>query len=229
MTLFNRKAANGTAPAEPQVAALCQERGCDRQNAVRCGYRDRRGRYCGTLFCPDHSAVVDGVTYCRRHAGTMRALGSRGAHRAGLPDVSNRGPSLVNYIANHLDESMTALLQRAAHADEQVLGDPEVTMAFDPERNPRWERSWRLVESTGVVIKVTVFVDDRRDSNVTVRVGSEMVAEGVPPWIQHRMRGETVPDSVEQSERQLFYEFLVENVTAAVAQLRVRDDHPSWV
>ena len=101
-------------------------------------------------------------------------------------------------------------------------------MAFDAERRPRWERGWRLVEATGVVIKVTLFVEQHNDSNVTVRVGSESVAEGVPPWIQHRERGETVPPSVDQSERRLFYRFIEENITASVNQLRMLADHPSW-
>lgn len=216
-------------PAAPTTSLLCQERGCANYTAVACAYRDRRSRTCRATFCPEHSAVVDGVRYCRRHAGTMRALGSRGHVRGGLPDVDNRGPSLVNFVAAELDRVVIPLLETVARSEERVLGDEEVTMAFDPERNPRWERSWKLVEATGVVIKVTVFVDDRVDSEVNVRVGTDVVAQAVPPWIHHRMRGESVSPTVDQSERQLFYRYLEESITAAVNQLRVRSDHPSWV
>ena len=229
MSIFRRKLAASTTLEAPVTALLCQERGCANYNAIECGYRDRRGRACRATFCPEHSVVVDHVRYCRRHAGTMRALGQRGHVRSGLPDIDNRGPSLVNFIADHLDPTVTALLESVARPEERVLGDSEVTMAFDPDRNPRWERSWKLVESTGVVVKVTVFVEDRRDAVVTVRVGSELVAEGVPPWIQHRMNGDVVSPEVEQSERALFYRYLEENVTAAVNQVRERSDHPSWV
>ncbi|MBV8193914.1 MAG: hypothetical protein JOY80_00145 [Candidatus Dormibacteraeota bacterium] len=227
MSIFRRKSAPTT--VEPVTALLCQERGCANYNAAECAYRDRRGRACRATFCPEHSVVFDNARYCRRHAGTMRALGSRGQVRSGLPDLNNRGPSLVNFICGHLDATVTALLQSIARPEERVLGDSEVTMAFDPDRNPRWERSWKLVESTGVVVKVTAFVEEKRDSVVTVRVGSELVAEGVPPWIQHRMNGDKVAPEVEQSERALFYRYLEENITAAVNQVRERSDHPTWV
>ena len=226
MSIFRRKP---TATLEPPTTALlCQARGCANYNAVECGYRDRRGRTCKATFCPEHSVSVEGVTYCRRHAGTMRALGSKGRVRSGLPDLDNRGPSLVNHISDELDPAVMGVLASVARDGERVLREDEVTMAFDPDRNARWERSWKLVETTGVVIKVTVCVEDHRDETVAIRVGSELVGDGVPPWIQHRVRGETVSAEVDQSERRLFYRFLTENITAAVHQLRERDDHPTW-
>ena len=226
MSIFRRKPSTTLEP--PTSALLCQARSCANYNAVECGYRDRRGRNCRAAFCPEHSEQVEGVRYCRRHAGTMRALGSKGRVRSGLPDIDNRGPSLVNHIAAELDEAVMVVLASVARTDERVLREEEVTMAFDPERRARWERSWKLVEPTGVVMKVTVSVEDHHDETVAVRVGSELVGDGVPPWIQHRIRGESVSAEVDQSERRLFYRFLTENITAAVHKLRERDDHPSW-
>lgn len=210
----------------PTSTLLCQARDCTSHNAVRCAYRDRRGRVCPGQFCPRHSAAVDGVTYCRRHASTMRALGGAGQERFGLPDLDNRGPSLVNWIANDLDSSVRNLLTRAAREGERVLFDREVSLAFDAERHARWERSWKLVESTGVVLKVTVHVEEESDPLVTVRVGQEMAASGVPPWIERRLRGERVSPITDQTERTMFYRFLEENITAAVAALRA--DRPAW-
>ncbi|MFN2582019.1 MAG: hypothetical protein ABR498_04670 [Candidatus Dormibacteria bacterium] len=228
--MFNRKrTASPVTDSAPESTLGCTVRGCPNGNATLCPYRDRRGHECGSAFCPDHSVVVNGVRFCRRHAGTMRALGSRGRHRAALPDVGNRGPSLVNFIADEVNDFMVHLLETAARPDEHVVADAEVEMAFDADRNPRWERSWRLLESTGVLMKITVSVDDRQDSTVTVRVGSEMVADGVPPWVQRHARGELTTAAADKAERELFYRFIRENVTAAVSQLRVREEHPTWV
>lgn len=211
----------------PTSTLLCQARDCSNYNAVQCGYRDRRGRVCSAQFCPKHSESVAGVTYCRRHAGTMRALGDGAQERFGLPDVDDRGPSLVNWIANDLDKTVSSLLTGVARADESVLFDREVSLTIGPDRRTRWERSWKLVESTGVVMKVTVHVEEQSDPLVTVRVGNEMAAEGVPPWIERRKRAGQVPQTDDEEERRAFYRFLEENITAAVHVLRVA--RPTWV
>lgn len=230
MKIFSRK-------AEPSSAAqngarspqLCHARGCVNDNAARCSYVDRRGRLCNGLYCPAHREQIEGSVYCRRHAGTVRALGDDGRSRFGLPDLDNRGPSLVNWIASDIDDRVRALLDQVARPGERVLVDDEVILAYDHERRPRWERSWKLVETTGLVLKVSIQVDEREDPLVTVRVGHEMVAKGVPPWIARRKQGHEVPDSVDRSQRQLFYRFLQENITTAVHRLRERADHPTWV
>jgi hypothetical protein len=226
MIRLRRKTAPQPTFEAPTSTLLCQAHDCTNHNAVRCAYRDRRGRVCQGQFCPRHNASVDGLTYCRRHAGTMRALGGAGQERFGLPDIDNRGPSLVNWIASDLDTSVRNLLTHAARDGEQVLFDREVSLAFDTDRRARWERSWKLVDSTGVVLKVTVHVEEESDPLVTVSVGQEMAASGVPPWIERRLRGERVPQLTDQAERKLFYRFLEENITAAVAALRA--DHPAW-
>jgi len=78
-----------------------------------------------------------------------------------------------------------------------------------------------------VVIKVTIHVTEEDDSLVHVRVGTEMVADGVPPWIAQRREGHEMTASVDESQRRLFYRFLEENITAAVHVLRLAK--PTWV
>jgi len=228
MKLFNHKPDAST--VRPRTSTrLCQARGCVSYDAEPCAYVDRRGRHCDALFCPTHHEVIDGAVFCRRHAGTLRALGEKGQERFGLPDVDNRGPSLVNWIARDLDDRVRALLESVARPGETVVVEPEVTMAYDVERRPRWERSWKLVEHTGLVLKVTINVHQHEDALVTVRVGREMVAKGIPPWIVRRRDGDRLPESAERAQRQLFYRFLEENITVAVHRLRQRADHPTWV
>ncbi|MGH7685358.1 MAG: hypothetical protein ACREN2_00835 [Candidatus Dormibacteria bacterium] len=206
----------------------CQAQGCSSSDATTCSYRDRRGRSCRSVFCSDHSVTVDDDQYCRRHGGTMRALGTRAKQRAGLPDIDNRGPSLLHHVASALEHRITALLHDAAHADEQVITETEVTKAFDPDRSSRWERGWRLVDDTGVSVKVSAFVTDQKPETLYVRVGSQIVYQAVPPWISRRLNGQTVTEAQDEESRREFYAELEATITAAIIQVRETADHPAW-
>ena len=227
MSLFRRQT-TATVEAPPAGTQLCDARGCANYTALRCAYRDRRGRACTATFCPTHSVTIAGARYCRRHAGTIKAIGELGTDPNALPDLDDRSASLVGWIARDLDEPVRELLNRAARPGEKVVVDDEVTLAHDMNRRPRWERSWRLVESTGVIIKVTIHVAEADDSMVHVRVGTEMVADGVPPWIAQRREGHELTASTDESQRRLFYRFLEENITAAVNRFRARGDRADW-
>lgn len=157
----------------------------------------------------------------------MRALGSRGAVHGGLPDVDNRGPSLVQHVADQLEQPVTALLRSVAHPHEQVIEEREVGKAFEPNRTARWERSWRLVDGTGVVVKVTVFVTEADTATVSVRAGSHVVFEEVPPWI--RGSGADAARDDDAAARAAFYQRLEETIAEAVARVREDADHPVWV
>ncbi len=229
MSIFRRRSA--TATLERPVAATgvaCTAPGCQNLTAVPCAYRDRRGRACETAFCPDHGIVVAGARYCKRHGGTVRALGGHAADPLSHPDVDNRAPSLVNWVANDLDAPTREILGRLARSGERVLSDDEVTLLHDQNRQPRWERSWRLVDHTGVIVKITVIVDEEDDAVVRVRVGSDDVVRAMPPWIERRLRGlETTPE-LDASQRRIFYRFIEENIAATAERLRVASDLPVW-
>jgi hypothetical protein len=227
MPIFPRKSAP-TAEQEPS-GIRCQARGCSSDDAIACTYRDRRGRGCRAAFCADHSVLVDDVYYCRRHGGTMRAIGTRGQARAGLPDVDNRGPSLVQHVADTLEPHISSLLQSVARPHEQVIADREVSKAFDADRSSRWERAWRLVDGTGVVIKVALFVAESQPSILAVRVGSHIVFEEVPPWITSRQQHGPATEEQEETVRREFYAHLQTTIGEAVNRVRETADHPAWV
>jgi hypothetical protein len=206
----------------------CSLHGCTNAGAQLCAYRDRRGRPCPAAFCTAHSVSFAGTSYCRRHAGTVQAIGELAKDPNGFPDLNDRAPSLVNWIARDLDQSVRRLLGRAARSGESVVVDESVRLAHDPARKVRWERAWRIVEHTGLVLKVTVHVSEDNDSLVHVRVGTEMVADGVPPWIARRREGHEVEAAIDISQRQLFYRFLEENISSAVLRFRTRGDRAPW-
>lgn len=228
-SLFRRRRQEPSSPTEPVAPPVasgisCSVPGCPNKTAQPCGYRDRRGRMCQAAFCPDHGATLYGVSYCRRHAGTVRAIGELAADPNGRPDLNDRTPSLVNWISRDLDEHIRTLLAGTARDGEQVVADDAVRLSRDSNRNVRWERSWRLVESTGLVLKITVHVSEENDALVRINVGSDMVADGIPPWIARRRMGEEVDVAIDVAQRKLFYTYLEERIASAVAEFRAGSD-----
>jgi hypothetical protein len=223
ISAFRRgKSSEETPPAAetPSVVA-CSIRGCDRQDAQPCTYVDRRGRTCGTACCPAHGISVDGATYCRRHAGTVQAVGTPEGNPGGNPDLNDRAPSLVNWIARDLDKAVRANLNKIARPGETIIADEHVHLARDQIRRTRWSRSWRLIDHTGLVLKVTVYTNDDDDSTVHILVGGVTVPCGVPPWIARRKEGADVDAAVDISQRLVFSQALEQAVAEAVAQATV--------
>jgi hypothetical protein len=220
ISAFRRGKPRSVAPAiaVPLSGVLCAARGCLDENAQLCGYRDRRGRFCGVARCATHGVVLHGITYCRRHAGTVQAIDAPAGHANGVPDLDDRAPSLVNWIANDLDRDVRRLLAQAARPGEDVITDGFVQLTRDKVRKARWERSWRIVDHTGLVLKIGIYIDEGDDSLVHVRVGDRLVAEGVPPWITDRQDGDESTPTVEISRRQQFHASLEESIGAAVQQ-----------
>jgi hypothetical protein len=210
--------------ARAASGVACTMRGCANHTAQLCAYRDRRERSCTATICPAHSISLGGVVYCRRHAGTVQAIGELAMDQSGHPDIDDRAPSLVDWIGRDIDKDIRTLLARAARPGESVIADDAARLAHDFLRNARWERSWRLVEHTGPILNVTLHVAEDNDSLVHVRVGTETVADGVPPWIARRREGQDVEAAIDISQRRLFYRYLEETISEAVARFRDRSD-----
>ena len=203
----------------------CKLAGCANDTAQPCAYRDGRGRACGAAYCPEHGVSTEGKFYCRRHAGVLRAVGAEATPQGGLPDLDNRAPSLVSWIARDLDANVRRLLSVVAGPGESVIADETVHVARDFNRKARWEQSWRLVNHTGLILKVTIKVFEENDSLVRVHVGGGVIADGIPPWILRRTADPDVPTDLEQ--RQRFYQWLDESIFLAVDRFRTERTRPS--
>src|ERR1700676_1305826 len=226
-SLFRRRGQEpNSAPKRASTGITCSAPGCSNDTALPCSYRDRRGRMCTVAFCPDHGATLYGEAYCRRHASTVQAIGELARDPNARPDIDDRTPSLVNWIARDLDQHIRALLTTAARPGESIVVDEAVRLSRDSSRNLRGERGWRLVESTGLVLKIAVSVSAENDALVRITVGSEMVADGIPPWIARRRMGEDVDVAIDGGQRKLFYQYLEESIAGAVAEFRRGGDRP---
>jgi hypothetical protein len=219
--------ADTAAPAEPSrstdplplpVVARCGELGCDGEPVDACGYVDSRGVACRTHWCSEHGPEVAGQRYCRRHAGTMVALGSKANNPRALPDVGHRGASLVRWVYRDLDPALTALLEGESRSNEHLLRDTEVAVGRAEDGARCWEMSWKLASPSGIRLRITLMVEEKDDSVVLVRLGDEVLASGVPPWIEARRLGKQVTEDEDREQRRSFYAFLEEYLTDAVRQ-----------
>jgi hypothetical protein len=170
--------------------------------------------------------IVAGIAYWRRHAGTVQAIGELATDSRGLSDLDDRTPSLVDWIVRDLDLNIRGLLAFMTREGETIVVDEVVRLARDRDRAARWERSWRILENTGVVLKVTVRVSEEDDSRVQVTVGSKVVADAVPPWIAGPREGAEVEATIDIMQRQRFYRSLEESVAGGVRRFRARGDRP---
>lgn len=173
---------------------LCRAQGCAERGAAACAYVDRRMRRCDTTWCAVHVDRVGTSTYCRRHAGVIRALGEQLS--TGLPELTNRAASLAAYLGDELDDRVASLLGRAAarHGTASLVNHPVRLVNAPGGRARRWQRSWNLVDSTGVVSRVAIEVDESDDTVVMTSVGSSRIGRGTPPWIDRRDGGDPDPE-----------------------------------
>ena len=159
---------------------------CAAGGAAACAYIDRRMRRCRTTWCADHRHRVGANVYCRRHAGVVSALGEQ--LPAGLPELDNRAASLAAYLGDELDGRVVSILGRAAerNAEASLVNHPVRLVKTPGGRDRRWQRSWNLVDNTGVVTRVAIEVDESEDTVVMTSVGSSRIGRGTPPWIASR-------------------------------------------
>lgn len=63
-------------------------------------------------------------------------------------------------------------------------------------------------------------VEEADDTTVTVKVGGNPVEQLVPPWIQHRVRGETVASEDDRREREDFYQRVLDAIERGLGHER---------
>ncbi|MGC8460986.1 MAG: hypothetical protein ACP5OR_03980 [Candidatus Dormibacteria bacterium] len=225
MGLFSRKSTStqgdpspafpqGSSPSSPLVGELpCSAPGCSNTTGVACAYIDRRNRKCKTSWCPEHQFIVNGKCYCRRHANTVDAVGDQEHTTYGfaMPDLSNRAPSLVRWIANDISDRVEELLSRYRISGEQYRRE-RVHAVRSVDGSIRWEVTWQLFDHTGSRVRVSIEVKEAVPTTLNARVGQLIVYSEVPPWILHRERNEEVSPETDTRERDMFYEMMLKAI-----------------
>jgi hypothetical protein len=151
--------------------------------------------------------MVEGRVFCRRHA-RLFASAMTGEFQVGqtLPDLDNRSPSLADWVGDALEPRVLDLLWCLCRpgSNDQVAAEALRVVHPTSGGARRWIRTWKIYDHTGVIVQVTVEVDESRDPEVDVKVGRDLVGRGVPPWIERRHRGLpqlSPPDDAEERER----------------------------
>jgi len=212
----------------------CTAAGCTATTGLPCEYVDRRDRHCRTAWCPQHRLVLLQHVFCRRHSGIIAALPSAdSALSSPLPDLENRAPSLVGWMAKQLDSDIWQLMLRELQAESagQLVSDPVALVFVGIERQRGWERAWSLALPGGDRRRVSLLVEEALDSELVVRVGVNVVDRVTPPWIQHRMRGEGVDEEQDRDERARFNQRVLDAMQRGLErerELSERDGAHRW-
>ena len=200
----------------------CSEKTCTADNGVPCQYVDRRNRSCRSAWCPEHRIIMDGQVFCRRHAGIVSALPGGTTSASPLPDLENRAPSLVSWVARELDADIRSLLLDAVDppGGAQLIADPVCLIFLGADRRRAWERTWKLASHRGNTLRVALQVEEASDSEVIAKVGLNEVDRAVPPWImQRRHKSPSTPDE-DAARRQEYSRRLLDAIVAGVARER---------
>src|ERR1700693_777373 len=201
----------------------CTQGGCTSQDGAPCEYVDRRGRECRTAWCIEHRVTIEAGVYCRRHAGVVSALPSLDSSLAvSLPDLDNRAPSLVGWVSRQIDGDVWRLLLKelSSGSGGQLIADPVTLIFVGIGRQRAWERSWRLDSHVGIAHRVSILVEEIDGNMISVQVGGNSVEQVVPPWIQHRVRGETAAPDDARKEREDFYQRVLDAIERGLGHER---------
>lgn len=209
--------------ARPSTAP-CSKKGCTGASRVACDYRDRRGKACPTVWCPDHIVAIGSWHFCRRHARLSQALrpvGFRGELPA--PDLDNRSPSLAAYLGEALDPLVRRLLDEIIRPENgESIGEDPLALVVPRTGSRRWARGWKLYDNTGPLLRIGVEVEEDKDPECAVRLNGRVILRCVPPWIEARRSGVKAGATADGLPRADFYNTLVEQYLrpAVVAEER---------
>jgi len=201
---------------EAAAPAHCTAQGCPATEVTQCAYVDRRSRPCSTAWCHEHAVMIDGAVYCRRHAGVVRAVGTQPDRLQSLPDLENRAPSLVNWMARDVDSDVRNILLRYAQGETTI--DESPIMATGPPSNRMWTRHWKVLSHTGFNMRISLTVTEAEDTKVRASVDGTLVTEAEPPWIARRQAGVPLSPDIDAAERARFHRELLEAVEAHLAR-----------
>ena len=197
----------------------CVDRGCGQPAVAMCSYVDRRPRSCAQAACMHHSRVVGGAQYCLRHAGVMDAIVDDPLNLMRKPDVDNRAPSLVAWVARDIDPGLREMLISACGPGESVVTEVIRPIVAADGFGQAWRRGWRVVRDDDTTrLLVGLEVAESRDAEVLVTVQTDTVAAHVPPWITARKRGDTLSQDETRELRAAYYHYLLEQISNAAAK-----------
>jgi hypothetical protein len=160
--------------------------------------------------------IVESLPYCRRHAGVILAIGAEPDHLRSLPDLENRAPSLVNWMARDLDSDIRSLMARFSGPGVEVADS--TIMPIGPPANRSWSRHWKVHSHTGFALRISIAVAEREDTLLQVQVEGTLIASAEPPWITARKQNAVLSWDEDLAAR---VHFRAELISAMEQHLRI--------
>lgn len=139
--------------------------------------------------------MVDGTTYCRRHAATASTLGQTEGSIFQVkspPSLEDRALPLLELLRKNLDPKITRLLTKAAAGipDVEVASLKSIQEVQNGTERIGWQVSWGLHTNRGYLIRLSIRVGVPDPPVVQALVANEVVFQSVPYWIRRRLAGE---------------------------------------
>ena len=205
--------------------------GCDKRTGYHCMYRDQSGNRCG-WWCEDHSVVLGGRAWCRRHANSMKWIQAREGsilEIAAAPAVDDRSPNLVGMLVDELNSDVIGYLKASfGHVrglqivtDEGIRtgsvpkGRVEVTadgpIVLNQGAHKSWARGWAVYSEVGYLVRVVLQVTAADPPVVYVYVNGAPVLGQIPDWIANRSDHADLP-----AERANFRRLLLDGIREGV-------------
>jgi hypothetical protein len=137
-----------------------------------------------------------------------------------MPDLDNLAPSLVEWVADDVEEDVVRILQAVRQTEDTELTlvcDPLLLVLYGTGRERVWQRSWKLCLHTGAAHEVQLHVAEARDAEVIVRINHVSGAQLTPPWMDEQVNGQQLSPAGAREERRRFHNAVVAAVAEGLA------------
>jgi hypothetical protein len=123
-------------------------------------------------------------------------------------------------MAAELDARVRAVLRQVSpHGGAVLVADPVRALPARDRAMRRWQRAWKLVDHSGALKSVAIEVDESDDSVVMAHVDTELIGQGVPPWIERRRQGVSVSALVDAEQRRAFSDAIARSIELVVTDV----------
>ena len=199
----------------------CSQRGCGQKTGLACSYTDRHERPCPTAWCPEHRYITRGAVFCPSHGRLLDGTADEFRSTVRV-DLGNAVPMVLTWAVQEVDaEVSTAMLQLALEWQEALVLDPVHFALMGVHRLRTWERAWKICDSAGPTLRVSVVIEEARPGFVEGRINARTVVTVAVPWHENHGFGEPPATRAEARSQALeFRETLLAALIRGIAEWR---------
>ena len=154
----------------------CSARGCTQKTGLACSYIDRKERPCPTGWCPEHRYITHGAVFCPAHGRLLDGTAYEFREDVRV-DLGNAVPVILSWVAQEIDDEVSAaMLQIAMEWRQALVLDPVHFTLAGVRRARTWERAWKICESLGPTLRVSIFIEEAEPGVVEALINAHQAA-----------------------------------------------------